>query len=551
MNKLQIKLIVILMSISLIGIIMVQYFWIQNAIEVKEKQFDNAVFNSMSAIVKRLDRYNSYNFITDKVFPLKRSKDSLYAITKSDPRLVYRYEIYDTIHNDIVTIKSLQSIEENIDKNDIYIQQKINNIKSSEDEVLKDIKFMRSANANVNIAFSEDENVEYLGFDTLHVLANDKHQDFITHRLENLSTTLQQLVVEYSLSDDLILNRIDYHSIDPIIEKELSNNNLNLAYEFAVVDLTSDSIFKIKTKEFPQSKLNTKYKANLFPQDFRESDNFLLLLFPEKTQHLFRSVYLLVLGSILFTIIIMITFSITIFIILKQKKVSEIKTDFINNMTHEFKTPIATISLAVDSINSPVIINKEDQIRYYTNIIKEENHRMNAQVENVLQMSLIEKKDLEVNLGYYDLHPLIERAIKNIQLHVEKRDGQLNSQLIAKNTFFNVDENHFINVIHNLLDNANKYSPNSPNINLITENNDRGILIEIEDKGLGMNKDTINKIFDKFYRVPTGNVHNIKGFGLGLSYVKAIIQSFSGRIEVESEIDQGSKFTIFLPYKNQ
>lgn len=549
MNKLQIKLIIGLMSISLIGIIAVQYLWIKNAIDVKEKQFDNAVFHSMSTIVNRLDRYNTFDFITKKAYTSTDNNDTLLTVWKPDSRFTFQYEVFDSLKENVIRLRTNQ--DKDIDEHIVYVQQNIINIKKAENEVLKNIKRLKSRDKKRRMTFITEEDIEKLKFDTIHIINDDLHQEILTHRIKNLSTTLQQIAIEFTLTDNLILDRLNLKGIDPIIQKELLNNNLKLDYEFAVVDLTSDSAFKIKTKGFPETEIHTKYKVNLFPQDFRASDNFLLLLFPEKTRHLWRSVFLLVLGSILFTMIIMITFTITIRTILKQKKISEIKSDFINNMTHEFKTPIATISLAVDSINSPIIINKEEQIRYYTKIIKEENHRMNAQVENILQMSLIEKKDLEVNLALNDLHPLIERAIKNIQLHIEKRDGSLNSQLMAKNTFFNVDENHFINIIQNLLDNANKYSPNKPDIHLTTENNENGILIKIEDKGLGMRKDTLNKIFDKFYRVPTGNIHNIKGFGLGLSYVKAIVQSFNGSIEVESEIGQGSKFTIFLAHKNQ
>jgi len=548
MNKLHIKLIIGLMSISLVGIILVQYFWIKNAIEVKEKQFDNAVFNSMNSIVSRLDRYNTIDFITNKVYP-SNYNDSLFSIKEADLKLDYYINNLDSLDNKYITLGTQKWVKSPTERQEVFVQGKRN--KTVENEVLKNLNIAESIYNKKMAILSDNDNNEESRFDTLHIIEDNLHKEIITHRLKSLSSTLQRIAVEFTLTDNIILNRLDINGLEPIIQKELSNNNLKLAYEFAVVDLKSDSVFKIKTKGFPESELHTKYKVNLFPQDFRTSDNFLILLFPEKTRHLFRSVFLLLSGSILFTLIIMITFAITIWIILKQKKVSEIKTDFINNMTHEFKTPIATISLAVDSINNPVIIKKEDQIRYYTNIIKEENQRMNSQVENVLQMSLIDKKDLEVNLADVDLHPLIEKAIKNIRLHIEKRSGNLNSQLLAKNTFFNVDENHFMNVIHNVLDNANKYSPNKPDINLLTKNNDKGILIEIEDRGLGMSKDTISKIFDKFYRVPTGNIHNIKGFGLGLSYVKAIIQAFNGTIEVESEIEKGSKFTIFLPYKNK
>ncbi len=541
MNRLQIKLIIGLMSISLIGIILVQYFWIMNAIEVKEKQFDNAVHSAMGSIVEKLDRLHAVEFITNKF----AKPDSIFYdySSGSESTLIYSFDLPDSIFSEIM---DLSPTDQPALKKSLLIQKHAINSKSIKQEIINTTRLKNAAQTSGFIEIAIDGKN-----DTLQLVENLKTQEILRHRMKTMTNTLEQLAVEFTFSDNKILERLDIDHINPIIKKELLHYNLPEICEFAIIDLSSDSIFKTKTIGFPESESNTKYKANLFPKDFQYRDNFLLLLFPDKARHLFQSVYLLLSGSVLFTLIILITFTITIRIILKQKKVSEIKSDFINNMTHEFKTPIATISLAVDSINSPAVIKKAEQIRYYTNIIKEENHRMNSQVENVLQMSLIDKKDLELNQDYYDIHPLIELAIKNIRLHVEKRNGELEAQLFAKNTHFEVDKNHFINVMQNLLENANKYSPDKPNIKVITENNDKGILIRVEDTGEGMSKDTLNKIFDKFYRVPTGNIHNIKGFGLGLSYVKAIIQSFNGSIDVESETDTGSKFTIFLPFKIQ
>lgn len=549
MNRLQIKLILGLMSISLIGIILVQFLWIRNAIEVKEKQFDNAVFNAMGNIVNRLDRYNAVEFITKKIAASEGRTDSIYSINKKDSKLVYHYNIPDSLVSNIITLSSSNDKKSHANEDKIIIQQKTRKLNFPNDKTSSNSKLLKAKINYENKLFVMDSTSGNILIDTIHIVKDKINQEIITHRLQNLTNTLQQMVVEFTFTDNVILDRLNIEGIKPIIQTELSNHNLPLEYEFAVVDLKSDSIFKIKTNGFPESEAETKYRANLFPQDFQYRDNYLLLLFPEKTRHLFHSIILLLSGSVLFTLIILITFTITIRTILKQKKVSEIKSDFINNMTHEFKTPIATISLAVDSINNPIIIKKQDQVRYYTNIIKEENHRMNSQVENILQMSLIDKKEMELNLGKHDLHPLIERAIKNIQLHIEKRNGRLNAQLTAQNTYFDVDENHFINVIQNLLDNANKYSPDKPDIKVLTENNKNGILIRVKDKGLGMSKDALSKIFDKFYRVPTGNIHNIKGFGLGLSYAKAVIQAFNGTIVVESETGKGSLFTIFLPFK--
>lgn len=254
-------------------------------------------------------------------------------------------------------------------------------------------------------------------------------------------------------------------------------------------------------------------------------------------------------GSTIFTLIILITFIITMSIILRQKKMSEIKSDFINNMTHEFKTPIATISLAADSITNAKVIDSPDMIRYFTEIIKEENKRMNSQVENVLQMSLIDKRDFRFLIQETDIHDIIRRAVNNIGLQIEKREGNIETVLNAEQSMVLTDEHHFMNVLNNLLDNANKYSVEQPIIKIITENTPSGILIIVEDHGIGISKEEQFRIFDKFYRVHTGNIHNIKGFGLGLSYVKAVIQALGGKISLKSEVGKGSSFMIELPFK--
>jgi signal transduction histidine kinase len=253
--------------------------------------------------------------------------------------------------------------------------------------------------------------------------------------------------------------------------------------------------------------------------------------------------------SFLFTLIIIIAFAYTILIIFKQKKLSEIKSDFINNMTHEFKTPIATISLAVDSINNPKVYDNKDKVQYYTGIIKEENNRMNQQVEQVLNMSLLDKVDVTLHLEMTNVHELIQNAVEKINLQVEQKNGFILEELEASKHIILADPVHISNIIFNLLDNANKYSPEHPQIVISTKNSDKGIRIFVEDKGIGMSKETQKKIFEKFYRVPSGNLHEVRGFGLGLSYVKKLVEAHHGTISVQSELKAGSKFEIFLPFE--
>ena len=224
------------------------------------------------------------------------------------------------------------------------------------------------------------------------------------------------------------------------------------------------------------------------------------------------------------------------------------KTDFINNMTHEFKTPIATISLAVDSINSPMIRSKPEKIKRYADIIKQENSRMLKQVEKVLNIAQLDKQDFDLKLSPVDINDLVNQAVEHSALKVNQRGGVIKAILQAKQAVIRGDENHISNVIHNLLDNANKYSPEKPIITLTTEDHKDGVLLSIEDQGIGMSKDELKRIFEKFYRVSTGNLHDVKGFGLGLSYVKAIVDAHRGKVDVVSDPGKGSKFTLLFPF---
>ena len=354
------------------------------------------------------------------------------------------------------------------------------------------------------------------------------------------------MISEYENRNNSIENRLNLQNLDTLIKTEIAEKGLGSSFEYAIIESNKDSILK-KSKGFSDNLAKESFKASLFPDALIYKSTYLHLYLPGKNSFIYHSISFMLIGSIFFTFIIILIFFITIRIAFKQKKISDIKSDFINNMTHEFKTPIATISLAADSIRNTKIISDETKINQYLNIIKEENRRMNNQVESVLQMSLLEKEKFKLKLSEYDLHELIETAIKNIKIQIQQKNGNINVALHAENPFSLVDETHFLNIIHNLLDNAIKYSKDNLEITLTTRNQDGNIIILIEDNGIGIKKEDLVRIFDKFYRVSTGNIHNVKGFGLGLSYVKAIVNEFNGSINVTSEIERGSRFEISLP----
>jgi two-component system phosphate regulon sensor histidine kinase PhoR len=293
---------------------------------------------------------------------------------------------------------------------------------------------------------------------------------------------------------------------------------------------------------------NPDYRVPVF-QQAEVPPGELRVYFPNRSNIILSSLWKSALGTALFAAIILSCFAYTLMVIFQQKKLSEMKTDFINNMTHEFKTPIATISLASDSIVTPIILNNPEKVQRFANIIKQENKRMNSQVEKVLQMALIDKRDFSLKLTEVNIHEVIQAAVENISLRVDKREGLVKTQLNASKPLIEGDLTHVANVINNLLDNAEKYSPDKPEISIFTRNVSNGIEVTVQDKGIGISKEARKQIFDKFYRVPTGNLHDVKGFGLGLSYVKAMMTAHKGSVEVKSEPGKGSSFILTFPFQ--
>ncbi|MGC9354995.1 MAG: sensor histidine kinase, partial [Mariniphaga sp.] len=269
---------------------------------------------------------------------------------------------------------------------------------------------------------------------------------------------------------------------------------------------------------------------------------------PGREGFIYRSLNWLLGASFLFSLFILAAFAGSIFYILRQKKISEMKSDFINNMTHEFKTPIATIAVAADSINNDKVISNAEKVRYFTGMIKKENTRMNRRVEDILTIARLDKKEFEFKWETLDVHDLLKDAIQGITLQIEKCEGKIVTKFEASNPAATTDKIHCTNVFYNLLDNAVKYSAGSPEITVSTQNTPKGIVVSVEDKGIGMSKTVQGKIFEKFYRQETGNVHNVKGFGLGLSYAKAVVEASHGTISVQSEPGKGSRFDVFLPF---
>lgn len=329
-----------------------------------------------------------------------------------------------------------------------------------------------------------------------------------------------------------------------LIQQQLNKQKIKQSFEYCI---TNDARLPIMFSSGYRTEFLTDAAnfSTMLSSDNITSNEMLNLYIYEPDNYFLKHLISLILFSLLFTGTIAAAFFITVRTMLGQKKLSEIKSDFINNMTHEFKTPIATIQLASDALKNAKVMHDPEQIAYYTDIIKEENRRMNKQVEKILQASQLEKEELKMQLKEIDVHEIIEKVKEVTRLQMEEMNITLITHLDAFSTHIMADEVHFTNIIYNLVDNAMKYSkPQEPTITISTRNHGLQIIISIQDNGIGMDKETQNSVYEKFFRAHTGNVHNVKGFGLGLTYVKKIVEAHKGKIELQSELGKGSTFTV-------
>jgi two-component system phosphate regulon sensor histidine kinase PhoR len=343
------------------------------------------------------------------------------------------------------------------------------------------------------------------------------------------------------------------------LKTEFEKVNLkNLNYEFAITNTSDDYEMYSKgyEKEFWDTVNNKRGYYPVLPEssaDVEGMPNFehLIIVVPNFEKQIWTSLRWVILGATLFMLVIIAAFYVTIRSLLNQKKLSEIKSDFINNMTHEFKTPLATISLAVDALRNEKVQADKEKTKYFSTIIKEENIRMNKHVETILQAALMEKQELQLNLTPLHVNEIIQSAVEYYQLQLRDKEGDIQLLLNAKNDLISGDEVHFSNLVSNLIDNAIKYSNDKLHITITTHSTKNTLILKIEDNGIGMSKETVKRIFEKFYRAHTGNLHNVKGFGLGMSYVKTVIDAHKGKIKVDSTLGKGSCFTVEMPLAHE
>ena len=522
MSKRIFVLLIVLMSLSLIGIIFVQAYYIQRVVDNERQRFEQ---NTKMALV------NVSNTIE------KSELDGYYE--KFQNLLVTEKNL------DSVTVSRLVFSQENNDTNETLVYKQ---------SILEENYKLSSSLFDIGLDSIDIKNI--IGSSKIEVYKSSDLQDkdlstsapiynyVINDRLEEAERSLFDKSFKAYTKTIPIHKRVSKKEIDSLLSKKFSDYGLDIPFEFAIY--SNGLATKVYSEGFENNKSST-FRAPIFYDENRQSKYMLMVNFTDDRKFILSSVLGMIFLSVIFTSVIIFTFSGALYQLLKQRKISEIKTDFINNMTHEFKTPIATINLALDAIRNPKTIEDREKVLRYLNMIKEENKRMHAQVENVLRISKLEKNELNISKDKVDLHNLIEDAITHVELIVEDRKGYIKTHLNALESTVLANETHFTNVIVNILDNAIKYSPEAPKIDVYTENVGTNIILKVKDQGSGMGKAATKRVFEKFYREHTGNIHNVKGHGLGLAYVKRIVDDHQGHVGVESEKDKGSTFSIRLP----
>ena len=490
MKKSTIWFLTIIMALTFIGLLYVQIMYMNNMKKMRDDQFAEGVKRSLYAVTTRLEQDETKHFLEEDMATMETQ---FYPRTNSDGSvgINYNFTTSEGINYDL-TLKG------NIDQ--------------------------RSTNTSMR----EIMRGKYL-----------YQKGLLDEVIFNIIT---------QSSNRPISERADSTEVSSYLRSELDNNGLSLPYEFAVVNRVGAIVYRSAGYQPSLRDENSMFIQTLFPNDPKNKMYYLKVYFPTKSDYIFDSIRFMI-PSFIFTFILLVTFVCTIILAFRQKKLTEMKNDFINNMTHEFKTPISTISLAAQMLNDSAVLKSPAMLSHISTVINDETKRLRFQVEKVLQMSMFERQKATLKMKEIDANELIAGVINTFALKVERYNGKITSNLEATDPVIFADEMHITNVIFNLMDNAVKYKKPEEDLELKvrTWNESGKLMISIQDNGIGIKKENLKKIFEKFYRVHTGNLHDVKGFGLGLAYVRKIILDHKGTIRAESDLNVGTKFIIALP----
>lgn len=538
-NRANIRLIIALMVLALTGLITIQIFWIDNAITLEKQRFESTVKSVMSNVVELVEKNEVAQNVRKRFDVSRQGKTFFLGI---DSLIRQNINRKDTTTSGLVFWNEVSPGEIQTEIRQLSQDGTVEIIEEnySDSSGKTQIKRIRKARQTNGAPFYSDVAT-------------------ITNAPETPDPRLERLMKKSGMVTDVfkelfnlnmrtsIDDRVNPQLIDSLLRMEFAAAGINTPFEFGLYDFMNNKLFVDHPTDFTEQLMKTRFRLRLFPHDVFYHPDYLMLFFPEQNTYIFSNLRLMFAISAFFILTIIGTFYYTIATIIRQKKISDIKNDFINNMTHELRTPISTISLACEALNDPDVAKTPRMTENYTRMISEENKRLSQLVENVLQSALLDKSEFQLHFGKVDMHAVIHKVLKSMRIHIEKRKVKLDLKLQADRFELEGDMVHLTNVIFNLLDNAIKYSPEAPQIVVETRNSGARLYVSVSDNGLGISREQQKRIFEKLYRVPTGNVHNVKGFGLGLSYVKTVVEKHNGSVQLESEPEIGSTFTVILP----
>nr|WP_199156704.1 HAMP domain-containing sensor histidine kinase [Pedobacter sp. ASV2] len=611
MKKKSFWFITVLMTVALLGVFVMQLYYIREAYSLKSQLFDEQVNQTLSDVVKKVERLNVADHLTrkDAENRLRQLQDSRQrALDIKDLRQKFVQE------SELRQAERENQIENYLNQQDSLIRVSYRGPKFISESDFKTLSTRKSSISGTHLEVNMDAVVDLNSLNLkgysmrTKLVGSGDTKTFNFRTPQNLPDTIRYLVADPmtgnpllvglpKISDDLekkfkreddiakkklelkiaalgkdtfsysrssivedvskelqerdipIYKRVKFTDLDAILKQELLNHGIDQRYDMQVKLAQKDSVLYLQASNSANIFLpKNTYKIPLFGSDLFRDPGLLMLSFPNKNSAIISNLSATLASSVGLLLVLVFIFSYTLYAILKQKKVSEMKTDFINNMTHEFKTPVATIMIASEALKDPEVTEDKSRIKRLAGIIYDENVRLGNHIERVLSIARLEKNELELDNTEVDMNDLIAIVLDSMSLQLQKRNAIINLNTDAEHALVLGDEMHLSSVIYNLIDNANKYSTDIPEINITTKNNSKFLIIEISDKGIGMTKEQSKRIFDQFYRVPTGNLHDVKGFGLGLNYVQDIIKRLNGNIKVSSEKDRGTTFEISLPY---
>jgi len=495
-QRINISLVILLLTISLIGLTMLQFTWISESYLNKEERFNDSVNEALHSVSHKVEENEAAAFI-------KQYENVLEQILSG--KTAYKLEVDSVSGLAFITDFNSCRNPSDMNRNEIYSNEGLF-------KVLFEVSRM-----------------------------GDIFASMATNYLFNIKPLEQ---------------RLDFDYLDKLISTELQMAGVDAEFHYAIREPRSTRLFPSKTNfnsetlnEVIQTDNKTLFKTLLYRTDPFNRYAELLVYFPNKQNYLLSNIQFMLMASLAFILVTIICFAIAISTIFRQKKISQMRTDFINNMTHELKTPISTISLASEMIKAHSSGTNNTQMLKYSNIIFDENKRLSKQVDKVLEMAAIDRGEMNLKLANININDIVREVKLKSEIKLEERGGSIETFLNAETPIIVGDKVHITNIIHNLVGNSLKYTNDKPSIKIFTQNIDNGVEVSVEDNGIGMSEESQKRIFDKFYRVPTGNVHNVKGFGLGLSYVKKILEAHNGTVKVKSSLNKGTTFTFFIPSK--